>query len=69
MALFRCILLTSEIENLTLPMKSYPGCHVKAVHWLYWNSHAWSSSDVIVLNNVITSSCISGYSGTSGSLF
>ena len=28
-------------------MLSYPGCHVRAVHWLYWNSHIWLSSDVI----------------------
>ena len=28
-------------------MLSYPGCHVRAVHWLYWNSRTWSSSDVI----------------------
>ena len=24
-------------------------------HWLYWNSHTWSSSDVIVVK--VTSSC------------
>ena len=26
-------------KNLILPMLSYPGCQVSAVHWLYWNSH------------------------------
>ena len=36
-----------EIDNLTLPMLSYPGCHVRAVHWLYSNSRTWSSSDFI----------------------
>ena len=38
------------IENLILPMLSYPSCHVlRAVHWLYWNSRTWSSSDVVVM--------------------
>ena len=36
-------------ENLILPMLSYAGCHVKAVHWLYWNSCTRSTSDVIVM--------------------
>ena len=22
---------------------------MKAVHWLYWNSHAWSLRDIIVM--------------------
>ena len=26
-------------ENLILPILSYPGCHMRAVHWLYCNSH------------------------------
>ena len=25
--------------------------HMRAVHWLYWNSHTWSLSDVIVYPN------------------
>ena len=57
------------IENLILPMLSYPG-HWKAVHWLYWNSSAWSSSDVIVIlkrcHHVMS---YLGYSGTLWSLF
>ena len=46
------------IENLILqvPRLSYPGCHVRAtLHWLYWNSRTWSSSDVIVM--FVTLSC------------
>ena len=43
---------TSEIlpwdRNLILPMLSYPGCHERTVHWLYWNSCTWTSSDIIV---------------------
>ena len=31
-------------------MLSYPGCHVRAVHWLYWNLGIWSSSDIIILS-------------------
>ena len=30
-------------------MLSYLGCHIMTVHWLYWNSWAWSSSDVIIM--------------------
>ena len=37
---------------IILPMLSYSGCHERIVHWLYWNSHTWSSIDVKV-----TSSC------------
>ena len=42
--------------NLILPMLSYPVCHVSAVHWLYWNSRTWSSSDVIGMLIKVTSS-------------
>ena len=35
------------------------------IHWLYWNSRTWSSSDVII---VIMWNCILAYLGTSGSL-
>ena len=31
-------------------MLAYPDCHVRAVHWLYQNSRAWLSSDVIVMS-------------------
>ena len=34
-----------------LSLLSYPGCHVRAVLWLYWNWHVWSSSDVFVMLN------------------
>ena len=37
------------IENRILPMLSYLGCHVRAVHWLYWNPCTLSSSDVLVM--------------------
>ena len=37
------------IEILNLPMLSYTGCHARTVHWLYWNSRAWSSIEVIVM--------------------
>ena len=37
-------LINSMIE--LLHMLSFPGCQVRAVHWLYWNSHAWKSSNV-----------------------
>ena len=30
---------------------SYPGCHERTVHWLYWNSRRWSTRDVIVQSN------------------
>ena len=44
------------IENLILPMLSYPGCHIRAVHWLYWNSR-----DIVVKLRYwyvkVTSSC------------
>ena len=30
-------------------------CQERAVHWFYWNSHTWLSSDVIVVK--VTSSC------------
>ena len=40
-----------EIENLILQRLSYRVSHVRAVHWLYWNSRTWSSSDVIVILN------------------
>ena len=39
---------TSLHLYLILPMLSYPGCHANVVHWLYWNSRIWSSSDAIV---------------------
>ena len=26
------------LENLILLILSYPGCHMRDVHWLYWNS-------------------------------
>ena len=48
------------IENLILPILSYIGCHVRAVHWLYRNSCTWSSRDVIVSYNEIVSGRIQG---------
>ena len=61
-----CFFLTHQIgiseilpwdrkSYLLLPMLSYPGCHAKARHWLYWNSRIWSSSDAIVVK--MTPSC------------
>ena len=40
-------------------MLSYPDCHVRAIHWLYWNSSIWSLSDVNVYYCLVkvTSSC------------
>ena len=37
------------IENLIVSTQSYPGCHVRVVHWFYWNSRIWSSSEVIIM--------------------
>ena len=42
-------ILSWDKKNLILTMFSYPGCHVRTVHWLYLNSCTWSSSDVIVM--------------------
>ena len=51
-------------------MLSYQGCHMRAVHWLYWNSCDIVVNDIIVkLSDVIISGCISAHSGTSVSLF
>ena len=41
--------ILSWSEILISPMLSYPGSHVSAVYWLYWNSHVWSSSDITVM--------------------
>ena len=41
-------------ENLIFPMLSYTYSHVRDVHPLNWNSHTWSSSDVIFVK--VTSS-------------
>ena len=32
------LFLYPGIENLILPMLSYPGCYMTVVHWLYGNS-------------------------------
>ena len=43
---------------------------MRALHWLYWNSHKWSSSDVIVmLTDGIVIFLISAFLETSGRLF
>ena len=36
------------IEILSYPC--YLTCHVRTVHWLYWNSHTGPSSDIIVMS-------------------
>ena len=35
----------SDLTHAILPRPSRKGY----IHWLYWNSHTWSSSDVIVM--------------------
>ena len=40
------------------------------IHWLYWNSRTWSSSDIIfMLKCIIMWNGILAYTGTSGSIF
>ena len=47
---FSCTLdLYPGPDILILPMLPYPGCHEGIVHWLYWNSYTWASSDVIII--------------------
>ena len=41
---------TACIWDLRQGYKIDPGCHMMAVHWLYWNSPLWSSSDANVLS-------------------
>ena len=31
----RNLIFYLRIENVILPILSYPGCHMRAVHWLY----------------------------------
>ena len=40
------------IEILILSMIFYPGCHVRTVHWLYWNSRTRLSNDINVYRGV-----------------
>ena len=54
-------------------MLSYPGCQVRAVHWLHSNLRASSSSDIIVMlkwrHHVMSHFSVSGiFSETSGTL-
>ena len=50
--------LVKSLNNIFLVSKIYPGIEnlILArlsregfIHWLYWNSRTWSSSDVIVI--------------------
>ena len=58
------------IENLILPMLSYPGCHVRATYIGCIGTHAYGRQmmSLLCLSDVIMYNCILAYSGTSGSL-
>ena len=57
-------------ENLIFPMLFYTDSHVRDVRPLNWNSHTWSSSDVIFSSSdIIISCCIPVYSEAYGNLF
>ena len=45
------LILVYSLTHAILPRLSHEGI----IHWLYWNSRTWSSSDVIV--TYVTSSC------------
>ena len=59
------------IENLILPMLSYPGCHLSAkyIGCIGTHAHGRQVTSLLCQSDVIITCRISGYSGTSGSLF
>ena len=59
-----------KLENLILPMLSYPGCHVRAKYISCIGTHAHGRQVTSLLCQSDTITClISAYSRSPGSLF
>ena len=59
------------LENLILPMLSYPVCHVRATYigCIGTNAHCRQVTSLLCSNDIIMWNCILAHIGTSGSLF
>ena len=58
------------LENLILPMLSYPGCHVSAkyIGCIGNHAHGRQVTSLLCQSDVIIKCCLSEYSGTFGSV-